>query len=340
MLISLGFSLPFSIMQAVLPGFPYSVPFLVALLAFTLPMGLLMPAMHLHLLDRVRHRSFLVTILRQTLLYMAVLALALSVSLFAVVAWHKIGQGRSLADAASVWSQIVTNRFFLLTLPIALLFVVPIRFFFALSQKLGPGVLGKWIRGYYHEPREEERIFLFLDMKDSTTLAERLGHLEFSALVRDFFQDLTLPVLQTRCEVSHYIGDEAVLTWTMERGLERANCVRFFGEFEKALERRSGYYRQRYGLLPEFKAGAHFGPVMATEVGEIKSEIVYHGDVLNTAARIQGLCGPTGERFLLSEDLAARIALPEDWGAAPLGAFDLKGKEAEVGIVAVRRRMA
>jgi adenylate cyclase len=35
------------------------------------------------------------------------------------------------------------------------------------------------------------------------------------------------------------------------------------------------------------KAGAHVGRVVATEVGTIKSEIVFHGDVVNTTARVQ-----------------------------------------------------
>jgi adenylate cyclase len=223
-----------------------------------------------------------------------------------------------------------------MSLPIGVLMVVPIRFLFALSQKLGPGVLRKWMLGHYHEPREEERIFMFLDMKDSTTLAEELGNLNFSALVRDFFEDLTLPVLQTKAEVSHYIGDEAVLTWTMEAGLANANCVRIFFEFEKSITRRKSYYIENYGLVPGFKAGAHCGKVIATEVGEVKSEIVFHGDVLNTAARIQGLCNQLEEGLLLSEELSRLLKLPPDLRAVGHGKSDLKGKAEEVEIVAIR----
>ena len=105
----------------------------------------------------------------------------------------------------------------------------------------------------------------------------------------------------------------------------------------RPLARREPYYRKRYGLVPAFKAGVHCGMVVATEVGEIKSEIVFHGDVLNTAARIQGLCNSAGEDLLLSEDLAAKIVLPPTLQAAALGEHELKGKERAVGIVAVRR---
>jgi adenylate cyclase len=336
--IAIGFALPYSVVQAFAMRPEYRVPVWVAVLSFGLPMGVLMPLMHLHLLDRARHRSFALTVVRQSFLYVLTIGAALSISLFGVIAWHALRSGSGIADAVETWARILTHPLFLASLPLGLLMVLPIRFFFALSQKLGPGVLGKWLRGYYHEPREEERIFMFLDMKDSTALAERLGNLKFSALVRDFFEDLTLPVLQTKAEVSHYIGDEAVLTWTMPAGLERANCLRLFFEFEKSISGRAGHYEKTYGLVPGFKAGAHCGKVIATEVGEVKSEIVFHGDVLNTAARIQGQCNGLGEGFLVSEELLGKLAVPDEFEARALGAFDLKGKEAEVSLVAIRRR--
>jgi len=159
--------------------------------------------------------------------------------------------------------------------------------------------------------------------------------MKFSALVRDFMADLTGPVLATKAEVSHYIGDEAVITWQMERGLANANCLRLFFLFQSRLESRRAYYERNYGLLPGFKAGAHFGQVVTTEVGEIKSEIVYHGDVLNTAARIQGMCAGLGEEFLISGELAAKLGSRE--GLRSLGSFGLKGREREVELVAVNR---
>lgn len=329
MAIAFGFAAFPSVFIA--PKFGFS-PF-VCWVCFGVPMGIAMPTLHQYLLDRIRHRSFLLTILFQSALYAVTIYLALSLSLGAILFIYQA----HIRDAGQVFVGITTYPAYFLGIFGALLMVVPVRFFFALSQKLGPGVLGKWIRGHYHVPREENRIFMFLDMKDSTTLAERLGNLKFSALVRDFFQDMTLPVLQTKAEVSHYIGDEAVLTWTISKGVANSNCVRIFFEFQKAIERRAEYYRQAYGLVPEFKAGAHLGLVVATEVGEVKSEIVFHGDVLNTAARIQGLCNGTGEALLLSKELAAQVSAPPGTVYADLGAFELKGKEVEMPIVAVRK---
>lgn len=206
---------------------------------------------------------------------------------------------------------------------------------FAIDRKLGPGVLWNWISGKYYNPREEERIFMFLDLNDSTSIAERLGHMKFSALIRDFFRDLTYPLLETRGEVSHYIGDEAVLTWKPARGLQAANCVVLFFKMRSAIDARRAFYLSEYGLVPQFKAGIHIGKVVATEVGEIKTEIVFHGDVLNTAARIQGLCAQEGCPLLLSADCATKLDLPPSLILRSLGMRQLKGKASELEIYAV-----
>jgi adenylate cyclase len=217
---------------------------------------------------------------------------------------------------------------------IGLLVSAGINVAFQFAKKLGPGVLWHWITGRYYTPREEEMIFMFLDMRDSTGHAERLGTLRFSALVRDVFRDLTYPVMETRAQISHFIGDEAVIFWRPKDGVKNANCIQIFFRFQNALAERGSYYRTTYGFIPEFKAGVHIGPVVATEVGEIKSEIVFHGDTLNTAARIQGMCNELGS-LLISEELADQIVIPFDRSLCRLGPIPLKGKTEELSVCSI-----
>jgi adenylate cyclase len=201
------------------------------------------------------------------------------------------------------------------------------------ARKLGSSAFWNWIRGYYFTPKEEERIFMFLDMRRSTELAETLGDMKFSKLVRDFFEDLTGPIVETRAEVSHYIGDEAVLTWWPKKGLPEARCLQCFFRMQAVIAKRHDYYKKEYGVVPEFKAGAHIGRVVATEVGQIKSEIVYHGDVLNTTARVQGACGEFGADFLITEALAQRIPATYWLDLQPIGGVALKGKSEKVNLL-------
>src|ERR1044072_3462852 len=74
--------------------------------------------------------------------------------------------------------------------------VFGISFLLELSRRIGPGRLVNWLIGRYRSPREEVRLFLFIDLTDSTPLAEELGSLKFSYLLRDFFDDLTEPVIE------------------------------------------------------------------------------------------------------------------------------------------------
>jgi class 3 adenylate cyclase len=206
------------------------------------------------------------------------------------------------------------------------------------ARKLGPGAFKNWIRGYYYTPKEEERIFMFLDMRRSTELAESLGDMKFSKLVQDFFDDLTGPIIETCAEVSHYIGDEAVLTWWPKQGLPEARCLQCFFRMQLIIDRRRAYYLQEYGIVPEFKAGAHIGNVVATEVGKIKSEIVFHGDVLNTTARVQGACSEFGSDLLITEALAKRLPSMPWLDLQQIGGVALKGKSEKVQLLSATVR--
>jgi adenylate cyclase len=284
--------------------------------------------------SRARHRSFIVTLLLQTALYLLIIVGATTLAMLPFVA---LNEGWSLLDPRllGVPAYLFTKPAALLGLLAAFLTTLFISSLFQVGKKLGPGVLWNWITGRYHDPREETRIFMFLDVKDSTRLAEQLGNLRFSALVRDFFSDMSKPVIETRGEVSHYIGDEAVLTWRLDRGLHNANCVELFFKMRQAIEKRREHYTKAYGMVPEFKAGVHVGPVVACEVGDIKSEIVFHGDVLNTAARIQSHCNELSSDLLVSEDLLEMLVLPGHLSSKYHGKFLFKGKEHEVGVYSV-----
>lgn len=200
-----------------------------------------------------------------------------------------------------------------------------------ISKKLGQKVLLNWVFGRYYRPRLEERIFLFLDMKGSTSHAESLGDLRFSALLKDFLGDITDPLLETEGEISHYIGDSALITWEPRRGLKSQNCLRFIDLFEASIAARAPHYVSNYGVVPEFKAALHIGEVVTTDVGVLKSEIVFHGDAVNSAARIEALCSELNRPVLISDDLVRRLEL-DGTSIDLLGSHRVKGKANELKV--------
>lgn len=112
------------------------------------------------------------------------------------------------------------------------------------NEKYGQGILGKLIMGKYLRPREEERIFMFVDIRSSTTIAEQLGHLRFFELLNDFYRDLTNPIIYKSGEIYQYVGDEIVVSWPMKEGLHNASCLRCFYDIKATLETLSGEYKK------------------------------------------------------------------------------------------------
>ena len=217
-----------------------------------------------------------------------------------------------------------------------MLYVVLLSFVFAFIkiavEKFGKGVFLKMLLGKYKKPQEEKRIFMFLDLKDSTTLAEQLGHFKYSQLIQDCFYDLNAVVPKYDAEIYQYVGDEAVLCWPYKKGLANTNCVSLFFAFQQQKLAKADYYAEKYGVVPEFKAGLHGGVLMVAEVGVIKKELAYHGDVINTSARIQGECNKHKVPILISDVLLKDLNMDNSFLSKSLGTVLLKGKHEEVKI--------
>ena len=192
-----------------------------------------------------------------------------------------------------------------------------------------------FILGKYHHPKEEVRIFMFADIKSSTTIAEKLGNVRYFQLLNDFFDDITDPIIYTRGEIYQYVGDEVVVSWSMKNGVPNANCLKCFFEMRQALSKKAKTYEEKYGLVPEFKAGLHVGEVTTGEIGAIKKDIVYSGDVLNSAARIQALCNEYHQKLMISEQLWKQLDEPPQYKTTNLGQIELRGKEAKLNLVGI-----
>lgn len=199
-----------------------------------------------------------------------------------------------------------------------------------INSKFGQGALGNIIRGKYNTPKEEKRIFMFLDLNSSTTLAERLGDEKYHELLKDFFSDITNPILDNNGEIYQYVGDEVIVAWKHEDGIKNSQCVKCFFDIKIMIEKMKDKYLKRYGVVPSFKAGIHCGKVVAGEVGIIKRDITYSGDVLNTTSRILTMCKEFNAEILSSAELIAELRLSKNYAARPLGSIKLRGKEKEV----------
>lgn len=200
-------------------------------------------------------------------------------------------------------------------------------FYTQINLLLGEGVLLKFILGKYRKPIGEHRIFMFLDLKSSTTIAERLGLEKYYSLLNDFFHEISEPVRTTNAEIYQYVGDEVVFTWKTKEGLDNSNCLKIFFKIQEKVYNNRKYYRDKYGDIPAFKAGLHVGEVISAQIGDIKREIVYNGDVLNTSSRIQEQCNKFKRELLISGILLDQLNIENEYLAEKIETVKLRGKE-------------
>lgn len=210
-------------------------------------------------------------------------------------------------------------------------------FYFMVADKYGPGQIWKSFLGHYRRPQETNRIFMFLDIKDSTQWAERLGHHRYFEFLRDFFDFLAPAIMKSNGEIYQYVGDEIVISWPMEIGKYKGNAVKAFFACQEAIRQQAEHFRREYGQVPRFKAGMHAGKVMTGELGRIKKELVYSGVAISAASRIQHLCRRLEADFLLSESLFMHLELNDKVSFARMGAHNLKGVEADVDLIKIEK---
>jgi class 3 adenylate cyclase len=211
---------------------------------------------------------------------------------------------------------------------------------FELTRLIGSRVLFNVIIGRYRRPTREQRVLLFLDLVGSTSLAESMGELRMHQLLTRFFHDIDGAILAHGGEVHAYVGDEVIVTWRLAaKGSER-RCLDCFFAIQDRIAENADSYRREFGLVPNFRAGAHAGPVVISECGDSRRQIAYFGDTMNVAARLQEHCKEVGRVLLVSADLL-RLARPgSDLVVEALGPTQLRGRAAAVEVFAVERRLA
>ena len=183
---------------------------------------------------RLRQASFGVLIATRAGIETALIALGLNVG---NALWMPVDWGAYVASVSLLQDTAYAFCMLLLVL-----------FFVQVRQIVGGRLLIDFVLGRYHRSVREQRVFLFLDLVDSSRMAEQLGDEGVHALLRDFFIDVAGPVLDHRGETHRYVGDQVVVTWPQATGIERARCLRCVFEIDELIKSRAAAYVAKYGL--------------------------------------------------------------------------------------------
>ncbi len=179
--------------------------------------------------------------------------------------------------------------------------------------------------------RKKLTIF-FSDIKDFTAISERLQPEDLTALLNEYFTEMSAIALKHGATLDKFIGD-AILAFFGDpetKGVEEdaRACLRMAVEMQRRLEQLNTEWRKR-GIEQPFRArmGINTGYCNVGNFGsEDRMDYTIIGAEANLAARLQSIAEPGGiclsyETYALVRDLVR---------AAPLAPISMKGISREV----------
>ena len=268
----------------------------------------------------LRGLSFTANLMVRSAIYAAIIVPILFFQLGAIVA----GVARDPSHKG-FWIDIVY----------AVVFLVVANLVLGIANIIGPRAFLNFIIGRYHTPVEENRFVLFVDIAGSTGLAERLGGVGIHRFLDRTFRLLTLAVVDYRGEVLDYVGDEVIVTWREASGMVDCRPLQCFVAMRDELARASGQFESEFGAVPRIRGSLHFGPVIVGEIGDIKRAIVFNGDVMNTAARLEELSRNVDGGFLASRAAMQRFSSVPPFAVSDLGRLPIRGRADGLDVVGI-----
>jgi adenylate cyclase len=201
-------------------------------------------------------------------------------------------------------------------------------------EKYSPGIFFAIFFGKYLTPKNEYLIIMFIDLKNSTPIAEKIDNTHYFLFIREFIYHISTALLEYGGRIYQYVGDEIVVSWRT-KPVNYKKCILALIAARKNIEKNGDRFRREYGFIPEFKVGIHCGEVTIGEIGVIKKDLAMSGDAMNTTARIRDACTELNQKFIVSKEFMEKSNL-EDWQTETLGEFELKGKNTSIELFALK----
>ena len=189
--------------------------------------------------------------------------------------------------------------------------------------------------GTYHRPVVEEKVLLFLDINNSTGLAEQLGAVQIKSLVGKFLFDISKPITDYGGEIYLYKGDGLIALWSWNEAIRGNRILRAIDAIFNSVRREQSEYQRQFGVVPRFRIGVHGGEVVVSEQGDTKRAIGIYGSTINIAARMEDAAKAHNIVCAISGDVAEALSDGEN-RLLPLGDEQLKGISYEIPIFEYR----
>jgi len=182
--------------------------------------------------------------------------------------------------------------------------------------------------------RQVDVAILFADIRNYTTLSERLHPQETITLLNEYFTALVKAIYEFDGVVDKFVGDCVMAIYGLddnENTCEMAfgSALQIIGNLEKFNQdmKARGMQEINNGI------GIHYGTVIAGNIGsKERLEYTVIGDSVNTASRLESLTKTVSSRINISKDVFERINPEMQSRFSFLGEFELKGKLDKVSV--------
>jgi len=185
--------------------------------------------------------------------------------------------------------------------------------------------------------RLTEVAILFADLRNYTTLSEKLHPRETLKFLNSYFTLLVDAIYESNGVVDKFIGDAVMAIYGLDNPENPCElAVKTASHMVVNLEN-FNLELQKQGMPSlSMGIGIHFGTVIAGNIGsKERLEYTVIGDAVNTASRLEQITKVVLSKIIISKDVFERIPRNMQSNATSLGEFELKGKSEKVHVYGI-----
>ena len=177
----------------------------------------------------------------------------------------------------------------------------------SLAQFQAPAVQ-EWLTrdpNFLSRPVRQDAAVVFIDLSGFTTLSERIDPDELQDLLRAFHARIDKAAVDCGGLITGFLGDGAMILFGLPHPMpdNAARALQCSIDLYRSVDRWIASLPPALRGQLGFKIGAHFGPIVASRLGESHQHITATGDTVNVANRLMEVAAQNCARLALSDTL-------------------------------------
>lgn len=177
----------------------------------------------------------------------------------------------------------------------------------SLAQFQAPAVR-EWLArdpNFLAKPVRQDAAIVFIDLSDFTALSQRIDPEQLQDILQAFHALIDRAAVDCGGMITSFLGDGAMILFGLPSAMpdDAARALKCAIDLHRGVERWIASLPSEISSRLGFKIGAHFGPIVASRLGESHQHITANGDTVNLASRLMEVAAHNGARLALTDAL-------------------------------------